>query len=293
MHLLVPLVADFGSHMFIQWEVVCNQHSSQKLWSYWKLLWLSRQQSPREAPCPSQVTPLSNNEWAVRYPAACMACSSPSWTLFHSSSYALGGCSSSWMDYISAAFSPHRRWARLTLKRKVVLKTGLWSAFPPPKQEDSLKRFSPFDISDCSEPQGMSLMLARSWLGAWECSPLAPNTHTGNVFWCQRSVNSIPINVFPSVTVCGCWVPVYNRSWATAGRWCDSFMSILTGKSTEWDLNKVKQTKSLPLYNYLIFSPLRKPRIYSLTLPKASSSLLKMKIHFNNKTFFTIFSLCL
>lgn len=45
-HLLVPLVADFASHVFIQWEVGCNQHPSQKLWNSWKLLWLSPATAP-------------------------------------------------------------------------------------------------------------------------------------------------------------------------------------------------------------------------------------------------------
>lgn len=157
----------------------------------------SRQQSPREAPCPSQVTPLSNNEWAVRYPAAGTTWSSPSWTPFHCSSYALQGCSFSWMDYISTAFSSHRRWVELTLKRKVfwklacdllsflICKKTVWNISPP------LTFLTAQSHRACP-----SCWQDPDWVGG-NAHPLHQTLTHGMLFWCQRNVNSIPINFFP------------------------------------------------------------------------------------------------
>lgn len=63
-------------------------------------------------------------------------------------------------------------------------------------------------------------------------------------------------------------------------KWCDSFMSILTGKCIEWDLNKVKPNSCSYVTTWCFLQPENKGYTAS-PFPKLAL-LLKMNIYYNN-----------
>lgn len=195
-------MADFASQPLSHWEVVCDRYTSQKLWNHRETAvtfpdrWSGQHSQPHEPLCPPQLAPFSNNEWAVRYPAAYTTWSSPSLDTFsllelhfkvavsnRQITFQLSSpCTG---DYSS--LGKERIFSKLAcdLFFFLVFKKTVWNV-------------SPSWYFDQSEPQGLSIVVARPWLSGWEGSPLTPDylIHTANAFCHVRDVLTTPQRFF-------------------------------------------------------------------------------------------------
>lgn len=185
-------MADFASQPFSHWEVVCDQYTSQKLWNHRETAvtfpdrWSGQRSQPHEPLCPPQLAPFSNNEWAVRYPAAYTTWSSPSLDTF--SLLELHSLRLQFLtDRLHFSCLLLAQVIIVHLEREGYFQNWLVIFFSVLVFKKTVWNVSPSWYFDHSEPQGMSIVVARPWLSGWEGSPLTRDflIHTAECFlWC-------------------------------------------------------------------------------------------------------------